>query len=150
MVRQVSELDLEKARRQGAEVVQRPSKIEAPQLTDIAQIMREFAAMKKDVAAKYEEKWKKKLAKMDELIEAIRACAPDNTSNGELMAMLKNIQKEHTKIASEHAALMAVEKEEHEGGHDDDEPCTYKLTGRRDNRGLIDLEYGLTFTPVDG
>lgn len=144
MVRQVSELDLEKARRQGAEVAQRASKIEAPQLAEIAEIMRQFAAMKKDMADKYEAKWKAKLEKMDELIGAIKAVEM-TADNSELVKMLRDIRKEHTKIASEHAALMAVEKEEHEGGG----ACTYKVTGRRDQRGLIDLEYGLTFTPVD-
>ena len=30
----------------------------------------------------------------------------------------------------------------------DHSPCSYKVTGKRDQRGLIDLEHGLIFTAV--
>ena len=141
MARRMTAMDLQVAAQNGAEVNRPKQVIDSPQLGDIAEIMRQFAAMKQEMSDKYEAKWRAKLAKMDELINAIANIKLEGGEHSaEVVRLLAQIKKEHSTMGATQAALKEV-AHVHEN-------CAYKVTGRRDQRGLIDLEYGLTFTPV--
>jgi hypothetical protein len=134
-------MQLALAQQRGAKLERPPMELQIPELV---QLMEKFQAMKAEHAAKHEANFEKKLKKMDEIVKAIQAAAAKSSTLAKveipgmkellgLMADLKKLQIEHAK---------------HEATEDDDEPCNYKLTGRRDQRGLIDLEHGLTFTVI--
>ena len=138
MVRKVSDMQLQLAQAKGAQVSRPPMNFKSPELVAI---MEKFFAMKQENSAKHEAKWKEKLAKMDEMIAAVKAIkidVPKGTDLGPVMKLLAQIQKDHS-------ALMSKGDDD-----DNDAPCAYKVTGKRDQRGLIDLEAGLVFTPMKG
>lgn len=142
MVKRVTQIDLQRAAARGAEVTKIPQLVEIPELEKLlTEMMGQEVRIRDEKNRRWGENHQEKMAKFDELIAAIKSATPATLDLAPIMAMVREIQRDHKKIAAEHAALMA--------GGEEREPCTYKLTGRRDQRGLIDLEYGLTFTPVD-
>lgn len=144
MGRPIKEMELQMRSNRGAKVERPEQTVRVPELVEL---FKHFHQMKHEHSMKHEAKWEEKLKKLDELIAAVKGIkldTPKGTDLGPIMKLLADIQKEHTKIAADHAAMKAEYSDD-----DDDEPCTYKLTGKRDQRGLIDLEYGLTFTPID-
>jgi hypothetical protein len=127
----------------------RGAKIERPEQTvripQLATIMDQLLTFKREQQSKYEAKWSEKFKKMDELIAAVKGIEPGGQVDlGPVMKMMADIQKDHKRIAAEHAAMKASKPEEHE----EHEPCEYKLTGKRMANGLIDIEAGLIFTPI--
>jgi len=134
MVRRVKDMDLQLARERGAQVSRPKMEIDFPGLATIIDYFKnELAEEKKDAAsdAEHKKKWAEKMAKFDELITAVKAIkAPAPARPMDLKPLI--------------AAVLARREE----SGDDSEPCDYKLTGKRDQRGLIDLEYGLTFTAI--
>ncbi|TFH48857.1 MAG: hypothetical protein E4H01_05510 [Lysobacterales bacterium] len=147
MVRMLTKAELEGIASRGGQVDRLPQKMSIVDPVTIEGLQKLFAdmmEMKRSHSAAHQAQWEKKFAKMDQLITAVKAAAK-GTDLGPVMKMMADIQAEHKKIAVEHAALKVEYEREDES---EDEGCAYKLTGRRDQRGLIDLEYGLTFTPV--
>lgn len=143
-VRRVTAKDLELAQKNGAKITRPPMSVEIPGLE---KAMEHLHAMKHERQKSHEALTEKKLAKMDEVIKAIGAIKPGkDTDLSPLMKMMQKILKEHATIVAEfnaHKKHCDLEDEEHE-------QVAYKLTGKRDRRGLIDLEHGLMFTPVNG
>ena len=138
-VRRVTERDLELAQASGAKLTRPNMVVELPGLEEM---MKHFHAMKHERTKSHEAMTEKKLAKMDEVIKAIQATGAGKDQAG-LMAMMQKILKEHATIVAEFNA-----HKKHCDMEDDEEPHDYKLTGRRDQRGLIDLEYGLKFEVI--
>lgn len=142
MVRRVTDMDLQLAQKRGAKATRPALNLEMPEMVEL---FKHFHEMKHQHSMKHEEQWEKKFQKMDEMIKAIQALGKKDSSQVtipgmeklvKLMGDLKQLQVEHAK---------------HEAMEDDDhEPCAYKLTGKRMANGLIDIEHGLTFTPIDG
>ncbi len=144
MGRPITEMELSMRADRGARIERPEQVVKIPQLAKMVEAMLSF---KREQQKKYEAKWEQKFAKMDQLIAAVQNIKPaDQVDLAPLMKMMADIQKEHKKIAAEHAVLKAEYSKGEE--YEDHEPCEYKLTGKRDRRGLIDLEHGLTFTPV--
>lgn len=106
----------------------------------LEKIARHFTEMKQAHLESYKAAHAAKLAKLDELIKVLEKKEIDLTP---VLNIMGEIQKDHARIAAEHKALM-----EKGDDYEEHEPCEYKLTGRRDRRGFIDIEHGLTFTPV--
>ena len=104
--------------------------------------------MKHEEMASYKDAQDSKLAKFDELIQVIKEAA--SGSDAEVKAMLVRIMTEHSEVLREHATLTEQfnAHKEHCEKHEGDELCAYRLTGQRDRRGFIDIEFGITFTPV--
>lgn len=147
MAKKVTEMDLILASDRGAKMSRPPMEVQIP---DLVELFKDFQQMKIDRSKKHEASIEKKLAKMDEIVKAINAAAKKSTQAktvdlGPIMKLLNEIRKEHQAIVSE---FNAHKKHCDEHDDDDDEPCDYKLTGKRDQRGLIDLEAGLIFTAV--
>jgi len=145
MVKRVTDKDLILAQERGGKLKRPPIKLEIPELVEL---FNKFHQMKIDRSKKHEAGIEKKLGKMDEIVKAINAAAKKSTTAksvdlGPIMKLLNDIRKEHQAIVSEFNA-----HKKHCDEHEDDEPCDYKLTGKRDQRGLIDLEAGLIFTAV--
>lgn len=143
MVKQVTQLDLQRVVQKGAKVERIPALVQVPELVTLFE---HFHKMKHAHAERHEANFAKKLAKMDEIVKAIEKAASQSKTQaakpvdmGPVMKLLNDIRKEHQGFKAELAAR--PEAEEHE-------PCDYKLTGKRDQRGLIDLEAGLMFTAV--
>lgn len=135
MVRVLTKEDLEVIESKGGSVERTPKPSpEVIQVSGLEAIVEHFHQMKHEQQVAHDKHMAQKLAKAEELITAVRASKVDVTQLTKLVAEL---------------VAMKVAHEKRELEEDDDEPCTYKLTGRRDQRGLIDLEFGLTFTPVD-
>ena len=105
------------------------------------EIMGQILGMKQEKMDAWKESHAAKLEKLDEMIQAIK----ENQLDIEPLTML---MAELVALKAAHEAREVLEDLEDDDDDHDDEPCEYKLTGRRDRRGLIDLEYGLTFTPV--
>jgi len=146
MVRKVTDMDLVLARERGAQSTRPPVEMQFPELI---QLIEHYHEMKHENAQRHEANFSKKLAKRDDSVKAIEKATAAKTQAAKpvdlkpFMKMLTSIQAEHIKILKEHTMLKAEygEGEEHK-------PCDYKITGKRDQRGLIDLEAGLTFTAV--
>lgn len=135
MAKQFSEDELEALRRRGAGVQRLSTEVSVPELR---QMFEAHQATMTEKMARWEKNHSEKMAKFDELIKAIQVAGNKRSGaidTGPIMKLIGEMQREHKELV----ATMATEKER----------CAYKLTGRRDQRGLIDLEYGLTFTPVD-
>jgi hypothetical protein len=122
--------------------VARGAKIERPEQTvnipGLAEAMERFMALKREHSKMHSAAIDKKLGKLDELIAAVKGIKVEAADLGPVMNLLAQIQKDHS-------ALMAKKDEYDE---QDRKPCNYKVTGKRDRRGLIDLEAGLVFTPM--
>ena len=143
MVRKVTEMDLVVARDRGAQLNRPPMEVKIPELVELFE---KFHQMKADRYNKHEANIEKKLSAMGDIVKAINAAAKRSSASvdlGPIMKLLNDIRKEHQAIVSDFNA-----HKKHCDEHDDDEPCDYKLTGKRDQRGLIDLEAGLIFTAV--
>ena len=142
MAKRVTDMQLALAQQRGAKLERPPMELQVPELV---KLFESFHQMKAEHAQKHEANFEKKLKKMDEIVKAIQAAAAKSSNLAKveipgmkellgLMADLKKLQIEHAK---------------HEATEDDDhEPCSYKMTGKRDQRGLIDIEAGLTFTVI--
>lgn len=137
MVRRVTDMQLQLAREKGAQVSRPAMKIEFPELVALFE---HYQEMKRKHSEKHEAQWEKKFAKMDELVKAIQNITIEGSSP-EIAKILLAIKKEHSTVTAEHKALKAM-AHTHEN-------CNYKVTGKRDQRGLIDIEAGLTFTVID-
>jgi hypothetical protein len=126
----ISKEEIERIEKGGGKVNLMAKIIAVPGLEAIA---RHFHDMKHEQAEAYRAASAAKLKKMDEMIKAIGKPTeiPGLLALVKIMTELKALQVEHEK----------KEDDEHE-------PCAYKVTGKRDRRGFIDLEVGLTFTPV--
>jgi len=113
-------------------------------------MMEHLHAMKHERQKSHEGMTEKKLAKMDEVIKAIQAIKfptlPKGDASAPVMKMMEKILKEHATIVAEFKA----HKEHCDREDEEHEMVAYKLTGKRDQRGLIDFEHGLMFTPVKG
>ena len=136
----ISKIEIAEIEARGGKVSLLARIISIPGLEKIAQ---HFHEMKHEQAESYKEASAKKLAKMDELIKVLETKPTDLMA---IVAIVAGIKSDHTTLSAEfheHKAHCDAEEDEHE-----EEPCAYKLTGKRDRRGFIDLEYGLTFTPV--
>ncbi len=126
MVRRVKDMDLQLAREKGAQVSRPKMEIDFPGLAVIIEYFKHEMAEEKD-DSKHKEAHAQKVKLMQELIAAVKAIkAPAPARPMDLKP------------------LMTLMADKSESG----EPCDYKLTGKRDQRGLIDLEYGLTFTAI--
>lgn len=141
MVKRVTQLDLQRVVQKGASIERVPALVQIPEL---AALFEKFHQAKNDRSKRHEANFEKKLAKMDEIVKAIEAAGKKSTAVkpvdlGPVMKLLNDIRKEHQGMKAELAALPE---------HSENELCDYKLTGSRDQRGLIDLEKGLTFTAV--
>lgn len=143
----ISKKELELVKGRGGKVALMAKVITIPALEAITQLMLQ---VKIDQAESYQEGQTEKLAKFDELITTIKEAA--SGSDAEVKAMLVRIMTEHSAVLREHATLTEQfnAHKEHCDKHEDEARCAYKLTGKRDRRGFIDIEYGLTFTPVNG
>ncbi len=126
----ISKSELEEIKARGGQIEMLAKVISVPGLEQIA---RHFHDMKTEEAAAYKSAHDAKLAKMDQLIKAL-----ESKDLADAMKRLCEIQNAMLEMKKKH---MQEKDEEHE-------PCEYKLTGRRDRRGFIDIEHGLTFTPV--
>lgn len=133
MVKRVTDMQLRLAQDQGKVVTRPPMKVEFPELINLIE---HFQQMKREFAEKHEKKWEQKLERLDKLIAAV-----EKSGGGEVAKALAKIQKEHNAMAAEAKALKSMAHTH--------KPCSYKVTGKRDQRGLIDLEAGLTFTVID-
>lgn len=141
-VRRVTAKDLELAQKNGATLTRPPMSVEIPGLD---KMMEHLHAMKHERQKSHEALTEKKLAKMDEVIKAIGEITGAGTEPA-LMQMMEKILKEHATIVAEFKA----HKEHCDREDEEHEMVAYKLTGKRDRRGLIDFEHGLMFTPVKG
>jgi hypothetical protein len=130
----ISKKEIEEIEARGGTVNLMAKIISMPVLESIA---RHFHEMKHEQAENYKAAMEAKLKKMDEMIVAIGKPTqiPGLINLVKIMTELKALQVAH-------------EKHELEEDDDEHEPCAYKVTGKRDRRGFIDLEHGLTFTPV--
>jgi putative sterol carrier protein len=106
----------------------------------LEKLVRHFHEMKHEQTKTYAAVHAAKIAKLDQLIEAVKGSKGDMMP---VMVELIKIQKEHVTLIADFNA-----HKEHCDQEDDDEPCAYRVTGKRDRRGFIDLEVGLLFTPV--
>ncbi len=145
----ISKKELELVEKRGGQVELMAKIISIPALEAITQLILQ---VKIDQAESYQEGQTEKLAKFDELIKVIQEAS--SGSDAELKQMLAQIMREHSVVLREHATLIADfnAHKEHCKTHEEEEEnerCAYKLTGKRDRRGFIDIEYGLTFTPVE-
>lgn len=135
----ISKLEIAEIEARGGKVSLMAKIISIPGLEQIA---RHFHDMKHEQAEAYKVASAAKLEKMDELIKVLDTKPTDLMA---IVAIVAGIKSDHATLSAdflEHKAHCDAEDEE------DEEPCEYKLTGKRDRRGFIDLEYGLTFTPV--
>lgn len=141
----ISKKELELIEKRGGQIDTLAKVIAVPALENIA---RHFDEMKHEEMASYKAASESKLAKMDELIKVIQEAA--SGSDAEVKAMLVRIMTEHSAVLREHATLTEQfnAHKEHCEKHEGDELCAYRLTGQRDRRGFIDIEFGITFTPV--
>lgn len=139
-------MDLQLATEKGAKVTRPKMAVEFPELVEL---FKHFHEMKHQHSMKHEEQWEKKFAKMDQLVKAIEGIKlepgkPGKPGNDKAVAevakILLQIKKEHSTVTAEHKALKEMAHTH--------EACDYKVTGKRDQRGLIDLEHGLTFTAI--
>lgn len=144
MAKRVSDMELAIAQKRGAQVTRPALKVEFPELIALIE---QYHGMKEKMRGQYQEKWEKKLAKMDELIKAISNIKLEAGPGGgnekqllELGKLILSIKKEHSTVQAEHKALASMAHTH--------EPCNYKVTGVRDQRGLIDIEKGLLFEVV--
>jgi putative sterol carrier protein len=135
----ISKKELELVEKRGGKVSIMAKIISLPGLE---QLVRHFHEMKHEQTKTYAAVHAAKIAKLDQLIEAVKGSKNDMMP---VMVELIKIQKEHVTLIADFNA-----HKEHCDQEDDEERCAYKLTGKRDRRGFIDLEYGLTFTPVKG
>ncbi len=132
MAKRVSDMELQLARDRGAKVTRPAMEIDFPGLATIIEYFKhEMAEEKNDGKDDKDDKAHaehraKKFQMMKELIAAVKA--------------IKTPQPLDLKPL---IAAVTAQREESGG-----EPCDYRLTGRRDQRGLIDLEHGLTFTAI--
>lgn len=126
----ISKKEIEEIEARGGKVNLMAKIIAMPVLENL---VRHFHEMKHEQQENYKAAMEAKLKKMDEMIAAISkpTLVPGLRDLVQIMTELKALQVEHEK----------KEDDEHE-------PCAYKVTGKRDRRGFIDLEHGLTFTPV--
>jgi len=145
MVKRVTQLDLQRVVQKGARIDRIPALVEIPEMV---KLFEHFHKMKHEHAQRHEANFEKKLAAMAAIVKAIEKAAAQSAKSpapakpidlAPIMKLIGDIRKEHQAFALKMAER--PEAEEHE-------PCDYKLTGKRDQRGLIDLEAGLTFTAV--
>jgi len=122
--------DIEAIEQRGGKVNLMAKIIAVPGLEAIA---RHFHDMKHEQQQNYKAAMEAKLKKMDEMITAIGK--PTEIPG------LRDLVKIMTELKALQVAQEKKEDEEHK-------PCAYKVTGKRDRRGFIDIEHGLTFTPV--
>lgn len=130
MAEPISKDEIERIEKSGGKVNLMAKIIAIPGLEKIA---KHFHDMKHEQAQAYKAAMDAKLKKMDQLIKAL-----EKQDLADAMKRLCAIQNAMLEMKQKH---MQEKDEEHE-------PCEYKLTGRRDRRGFIDIEHGLTFTPV--
>ena len=130
----ISQKEIEEIEARGGKVNLLAKIIAVPALENL---VRHFHEMKHEQMMGYKEAHAAKLKKMDEMIAAIGkpTLVPGLRDLVQIMTELKALQVEHEL------------KEDDED--DEHKPCAYKVTGKRDRRGFIDLEHGLTFTPVE-
>jgi hypothetical protein len=136
----ISKKELELIEKRGGQITTLAKIISIPALEAITQLMLQ---VKIDQAEAYTEGQEQKMAKMDELIKALES---KEMNLGPVVKIVSDIKAEHTQLIADFNA-----HKEHCRTHEEEEehePCAYKMTGKRDRRGFIDLEYGLTFTPV--
>jgi hypothetical protein len=122
-VRKVNKGELEKIQARGGKVHTMPKHVAMPGLEAV---IAQFAALKKDAGERHDRHNAAMLERIDKLLEAI--------------ASIRLVPGKPQDLAPLIAAIGEM-RQEHE-------PCDYKLTGKRDRRGFIDLEHGLTFTAV--
>lgn len=137
MAEPISKQELELIEKRGGKVSLMAKVISLPGLE---QLVRHFHDMKHEETKTYAAVHAAKIAKLDLLIEAVKGSKHDMMP---VMVELIKIQKEHVTLIADFNAHKA-----HCDQDDDDEPCAYRVTGKRDRRGYIDLEAGLLFTPV--
>ncbi len=138
----ISKKELELVEGRGGQVDILAKIISIPALEAITQLILQ---VKIDQAESYTDGQEEKLAKFDELIKAIESKSMDL---GPVVRIVAEIQKEHTALIADFNAHKEHCKKHEEEEEHEEERCAYKLTGKRDRRGFIDIEYGLTFTPV--
>jgi hypothetical protein len=132
----ITKKEIERIEAAGGKVTLMAKIISMPVLEQIA---RHFHEMKHEQAKTYAAVHAAKLEKLDQLISAVKGGKHDMMP---VMVELIKIQKEHVTLIADFNA-----HKEH-CDQEDDEPCAYRVTGKRDRRGFIDLEVGLLFTPV--
>ncbi len=138
----ISKKELELVEKRGGRIDILAKIISIPALEAITQLMLQ---VKIDQAESYTEGQEEKMAKFDELIKTL---ADKELNLGPVVRIVAEIQKEHTALIADFNAHKEHCKKHEEEEEHEHEPIAYKLTGKRDRRGFIDLEYGLTFTPV--
>ncbi len=143
MVRTVTKEGIASILARGGSVTPVPKEIPPEvRIEGMSEAIEKYHQVKHEKMKAWSENHAAKLAKLDELIKAVK-----NQDLAEAMKQLVAIQTSMLELKVAHEAREAIEDLE-DLDDDDDEPCTYKLTGKRDRRGFIDIEYGLTFTPV--
>jgi hypothetical protein len=134
-------MDLQLAGEQGKQVSRPPLEVQLP---DLEKLMEHFHQMKHEKMEAWSKNHAAKMAKLDELIKAVQGIKLEGGGSSKdsekLAQILLQIKKEHSTVTAEHKALKEV-AHVHEN-------CNYRVTGRRDQRGLIDLEHGLLFEVV--
>ncbi len=129
MARNVTNMDLVASKDRGARI-ERPE--QTMRIPELVRFMEHLQQMKSDQQAAHDKAIAQKLAKMDEVIKAIQAIkTPAAAKAQDLKPLVKAITEMRQEAADPHKS------------------CSYKVTGKRDQRGLIDLEHGLIFTAVE-
>jgi hypothetical protein len=121
----LSQAQMAEIKLKGGKVETMPKLVHAPGLEQIAL---QFAEIKREAADRHMKHNHAMMTRLDALIESVKAIKITATPQD---------------LAPLAAAIMSMRQ-----AHTEHEPCDYKLTGKRDRRGFIDLEHGLTFTAV--
>ena len=139
MAKRVSDMELQLARDRGAKVTRPAMEIDFPGLATIIEYFKhEMAEEKNDGKDDKDDKAHaehraKKFQMMQQLIDAVKAVkmpAAPRQKDIDLKPLIE--------------AVMARREDD-----DDGEACDYKLTFKRDQRGLIDGDQGILFTAID-